>query len=141
MASIENRCFKLDHARSSIRLILKIMILTLIIKRGIGIRILKHDSDFEFKNAPLITNQPVFALTLYCCVIYGEPENYNHIVFGLTLPGLEPTIYRTRCEHTITVSERVSEWLLFNTNSAICQLYHDENKLIFNEMMMRSALY
>jgi hypothetical protein len=31
------------------------MILTLIIKRGIGIRILKHDSDFELKNAPRIT--------------------------------------------------------------------------------------
>ena len=35
----------------------------------------------------------------------------------------------------------VSEWLLFNANSAIFQLYHDKNKLIFNEMMMRSALY
>ena len=31
--------------------------------------------------------------------------------------------------------------MLFNANSAICQLYHGENKLIFNEMMMRSALY
>jgi len=30
--------------------------------------------------------------------------------------------------------------LLFNVNSAIFQLYHDENKLIFNEMM-RSALF
>jgi len=30
---------------------------------------------------------------------------------------------------------------LFNANSAISQLYHGENKLIFNEMMMRSALY
>jgi len=30
---------------------------------------------------------------------------------------------------------------LFNTNSTICQLYHGENKLIFNEMMMRSSLY
>jgi hypothetical protein len=35
----------------------------------------------------------------------------------------------------------LSEWLLFNTNSAILLLYHGENKLIFNEMMMRSALY
>jgi hypothetical protein len=35
----------------------------------------------------------------------------------------------------------ISEGLLFNTNSAIFQLYHGENKLIFNEMMMRSALY
>jgi hypothetical protein len=37
------------------------------------------------------------------------------------------------------MSEWVSEWLLFNTNWAIYQVYHDENKLIFNEMMMRSA--
>ena len=35
----------------------------------------------------------------------------------------------------------VSEWLLFNANSAIFQLYHGENKIIFNEMMMMSALY
>jgi hypothetical protein len=34
-----------------------------------------------------------------------------------------------------------SEWLLFSANSAIFQLYHGENKLIFNEMMMRSALF
>jgi hypothetical protein len=35
----------------------------------------------------------------------------------------------------------VSEWVLLNANSAIFQLYHGENKLIFNEMMMSSALY
>ena len=35
----------------------------------------------------------------------------------------------------------VSEWLLFNANSAIFQLYHGKNKLIFNEMMMKSVLY
>ena len=29
----------------------------------------------------------------------------------------------------------------FNTSSVIFQLYHGENKLIFNEMMMRSALF
>ena len=33
------------------------------------------------------------------------------------------------------------EWLLFNSNSAIFQLYHGDNKLIFKYMMMRSALY
>ena len=37
------------------------------------------------------------------------------------------------------------EILLSKANSAICQLYHGENKLIFNEMMMmmmmRSALF
>jgi hypothetical protein len=35
----------------------------------------------------------------------------------------------------------LNEWLLLNANSAIFQLYHGENKLIFNEMMMRSTLY
>jgi hypothetical protein len=35
----------------------------------------------------------------------------------------------------------VSEWLLFNTNSEIFQLYHDKNKLVVNEMMMRFTLY
>jgi hypothetical protein len=33
------------------------------------------------------------------------------------------------------------EWLLFNSNSAIFKLYHGKNKFIFDEMMMRSALY
>jgi hypothetical protein len=36
--------------------------------------------------------------------------------------------------------EILSEWLLFNANSAIFQLYHGKNKLISNEVM-RSALY
>jgi len=30
---------------------------------------------------------------------------------------------------------------VFNTNSVIFQLCHGENKLIINELMMRSALY
>jgi hypothetical protein len=36
--------------------------------------------------------------------------------------------------------EWVIEGLFFNANSAIFQLYHGENKLIFNETM-RSTLY
>ena len=32
----------------------------------------------------------------------------------------------------------MSEWLLFNTDTAIVQLYYGENKLIFNEMIMFS---
>ena len=47
------------------------------------------------------------------------------------------TIVGDRSENKLWVSE-----LLLNANSAIYQLlYHGENKLIFNEMMMRSALY
>jgi hypothetical protein len=33
----------------------------------------------------------------------------------------------------------VSELLLFNANSAIFQLYHGENKLFINKMMMMPA--
>jgi len=36
---------------------------------------------------------------------------------------------------------RVSEWLLFNANSVIFKLYHVENSLFFNKMMMRLALH
>jgi hypothetical protein len=32
-------------------------------------------------------------------VLSGEPANTNSIVFSLTQPGLETTIYRTRDEH------------------------------------------
>jgi hypothetical protein len=32
-------------------------------------------------------------------------------------------------------------YIINGNNSAIFQLYHGENKLVFNEMMMRSALY
>ena len=49
-------------------------------------------------------------------------------------------IYNHGLEYFILVIT-VSEWLLFNANSAIFQLYHGEDKLIFNEMMMMSALF
>lgn len=47
----------------------------------------------------LILSQPVFALSLQCCMLNGEATNTIFIVFGLTRPGLEPTIYHTRREH------------------------------------------
>ena len=49
---------------------------------------------------------------------------------------------KERCEYWLFLNgEWVSGWLLFSANSAIFQLYHGENKLFFNEMMVRSALY
>jgi len=62
MASIENKLISQDAIFVSNWIMLdlrfawfKIMILTLIIKCGIGIRILKHDSDFELKNAQFMS--------------------------------------------------------------------------------------
>ena len=39
----------------------------------------------------------------------------------------------------INVWNRVIEWMVFNANSTIFQLYHGKNKLIFNEMMDQHA--
>jgi hypothetical protein len=38
----------------------------------------------------------------------------------------------------VQILVRMSVWLLVNANLAMFQLYHGENKLIFNEMMVRS---
>ena len=35
------------------------------------------------------------------------------------------------------IARRVSECLLLNINAAMMQVYHDENMLMFNEMMNR----
>jgi hypothetical protein len=48
--------------------------------------------------------------------------------------------FEWKWEKIYYIIQWVSEWLLFNANSAIFQLYHGKNKLIFNEMMMRPAL-
>jgi hypothetical protein len=47
-----------------------------------------------------------------------EAKNTNFIVFGLTLSGIEHTIYRTRDEHTIPPPIRNEDILVDN----ICQL-------------------
>jgi hypothetical protein len=43
----------------------------------------------------MIPSQPVFAVIPLWCVLSEEATNTNFMVFGLTRPGLEPTIYTT----------------------------------------------
>ena len=38
-------------------------------------------------------------LFLFNAVCLAKKQQIPILVFGLTRPGLEPTIYRTRCEH------------------------------------------
>ena len=70
------------------------------------------------------------------------PSAMDMIIDEITLIKHETIFYQlilknwNRCPLFI-----VSVWLLFNANSAIFQLYHGENKLISNNMMMRSPLY
>ena len=57
----------------------------------------------------------------------GSTEERNYLI--IRIPG----------ENQRAVG--VSEWFLLKGNSAIFQLYHGENKLIFNEMMIKFALF
>ena len=43
----------------------------------------------------LIPSQPVYDLSLQCCVLCGEVKHSNCIVIGLIRSGVGPTIYRT----------------------------------------------
>ena len=48
----------------------------------------------------LIPSRPFFALFPQCCVLTREAKISICIVFGMTRPGLDPTIYSTRGEHS-----------------------------------------
>jgi hypothetical protein len=50
----------------------------------------------------LIPGQPVCVFSPYCCGLSQETTRFFFIVFGLTRPGLEPTIYHTWGEHYTT---------------------------------------
>ena len=77
-------------------------------------------------------NFPLFKQYYYC--------SFNKNLKNWTAA---PNAHVTPIQSPITLEHRkwVSEWLLFNANSVIFQLYYGENKLIFNEMMMTPALY
>jgi hypothetical protein len=63
-------------------------------------------------------------------------EKLGHIYTHMFPQGL----WYNRGHKYFFLTQGVSEWLLFNANSAIYKLYHGVNKLIFNGTMMRFAL-
>jgi hypothetical protein len=94
MASIVNKCFKLDLRFAWF----KIMILTLIIKRGIGIRILKHDSDFELKSH--LWNHLKWIITFLFHIIHvcDFPKNLKHDFANKMHPCF---LYHYYCDHNL----------------------------------------
>ena len=79
----------------------------------------------------------------FCIILYYHEAN---TIWKLGAENFTVTT-NTRCEtfvQNIVLSRfthALSGWLLLNVNSAIFHLYYGENKLIFNDMMMRSALF
>jgi hypothetical protein len=53
-------------------------------------------------------------------MLSGEATNTNFIVFGLTRPGLEPTIYRIRGEHANdNATDVVPSWEISSMSTKI----------------------
>jgi hypothetical protein len=79
----------------------------------------------------------------YCIILYCHEAN---TIWKLCAENCTVT-NNTRCETFVQnivlsrLTHALSGWLLLNVNSAIFHLYYGENKLIFNEMMMRSAFF
>jgi hypothetical protein len=75
-----------------------------------------------------------FTLSLNISTGHQECQNAYGIEIIEIIILITITIYRLEFD-------KVSEWWLLNANSTFFQLHHGENKLIFNEMMRRFALY
>jgi hypothetical protein len=79
----------------------------------------------------------------FCIILYCHESN---TIWKLCAENCTITT-NTRCETFVQnivlsrLTHALSERLLLNVNSTIFHLYYGENKLIFNEMMMRSALF
>jgi hypothetical protein len=89
-------------------------------------------------NSPWIdmSLQPVFALTLYCCVLSGEATYTSFTVFGLTRSVLEPTTYRTRCEHT---NHYVTDAVTWYANLVSCNTSSNSCLVSFISMCISST--
>jgi hypothetical protein len=80
---------------------------------------------------------------LLCRILYCHESN---TMWKLCAENSTVTT-NTRCETFVQnivlsrLTHALSGWLLLNVNSTIFHLYYGENKLIVNEMMMRSALF
>ena len=84
-----------------------------------------------------------------CLVSGSKTVTIQFLLFSWTVLSLYPQVLQfgqwLHCTRPfvklVPMSEWVSDWLLFNANSAPPQLHHGENKSIFNEMMMKSTLF
>ena len=74
--------------------------------------------------------------TLLLLILDDSHEPLKFIILFVSLIIFVIKYLKTRP----TLTPNLTEWLLFNPNSAIFQLYYGKNKLSFNEMMMRPTL-
>ena len=77
-----------------------------------------------------------------CVEITKNANHFGDVMLSVECSSANYKKLAYRSNHIEDCSiELVSGWLLFNANSAIFQLIQAENKLIFEEIVMRSALY
>jgi hypothetical protein len=73
------------------------------------------------------------------CVLNGEATHINFLVFGLTRPRLEPTIYRTRGEHANHYDTDVVS--LFSFHNLRKLMYLDKPLLFYFSIIKYSKSY
>ena len=90
--------------------------------------VLDQHAELDFYSASSLKQQSggrhiaplehIILIPSQCCVLSEEAINTNFIVFGLTWPGIKPTIYLTRGEHANHYN-RVLSWYIdvINTTS------------------------
>ena len=93
------------------------------------------------------TDLPQVTDKLYHIMLYSSLwSRFELTTYGYICSCIYHTITTTMtplnwCRLNVFRKETVSEWLLLNANSVIFQLYHDENKLVWNEMMMMRSCF
>jgi hypothetical protein len=99
-----------------------------------------YDENRNMNRKPLTCSKSLTNCVTVCSIKYISSSTG----FELTTFVMITTHCIGSCKssyHKITTTPRqllnkISEWLLLNTNSAKYRLYHGENKLYFNEVMM-----
>jgi hypothetical protein len=104
------------------------------------LRIKKHESHWILGGGGANSDAPegksVLALLVKPVVLLDLQSRIYDIGYMLVILYTAWQYTWKLSENVINGGNRLGEWLVFNANSATFQLYHGENKLIFNDMTM-----
>ena len=111
----------------------------------------RKDTSVPLGHNDLIASQPVFVLAPECCVFSREAVNTSFIVFSLTRPGIEPTIYRTWGEHanhytTDAVNSLLTKYMSIETASTFTMsspvyVFHGFALLVLTHQIIDLIIY
>ena len=73
-----------------------------------------HAADTRYHDIPprhsILRDRADLLLCTIFMMVFGMTTDYINIVGGITLPGCEPTTYRVRGRHALTISQPDMVW-------------------------------